>query len=81
MVCCQTSPFHDIQVEWCTAGDHIFGLLALMASRLNGAGGTAAGVEDPRTQINAENPDPDEVRGFCPVLFHPNLTLTPTAGF
>jgi hypothetical protein len=29
-------------------GDHIFGLLALLASRLNGAGGTVDGVDDPR---------------------------------
>jgi hypothetical protein len=29
-------------------GDHIFGLLPLLASMLNGAGGTADGVEDPR---------------------------------
>ena len=32
-------------------GDHIFGLLPLMASLLNGAGGTADGIEDPRVQI------------------------------
>ncbi|KAH7914398.1 beta-lactamase-like protein [Hygrophoropsis aurantiaca] len=31
-----------------THGDHIFGLLPLLASRLNGAGGTADGVDDPR---------------------------------
>ncbi|KAI0089323.1 beta-lactamase-like protein [Irpex rosettiformis] len=33
-----------------THGDHIFGLVPLLASRLNGAGGTAEGVEDPRVQ-------------------------------
>jgi hypothetical protein len=32
-------------------GDHIFGLLPLLASRLNGAGGTAEGVDDPRRQL------------------------------
>jgi hypothetical protein len=32
-------------------GDHIFGLLPLLASRLNGAGGTAEGVDDPRSQL------------------------------
>lgn len=32
-------------------GDHIFGLLPLLASRLNGAGGTADGMEDPRAHI------------------------------
>ena len=32
-------------------GDHIFGLLPLMASRLNGAGGTSEGVDDPRNQL------------------------------
>ena len=32
-------------------GDHIFGLLPLMASRLNGAGGTSEGVDDPRSQL------------------------------
>jgi ribonuclease Z len=31
-------------------GDHVFGLLPLLASRLNGAGGTAEGIEDPRIQ-------------------------------
>jgi len=38
-------------------GDHIFGLLPLMASRLNGAGGMVDGVEDPR----AHTPQDDEV--------------------
>lgn len=31
-------------------GDHIFGLLPFLASRLNGAGGVAEGTEDPRGQ-------------------------------
>ncbi|KAH9948762.1 beta-lactamase-like protein [Amylocystis lapponica] len=33
-----------------THGDHIFGLLPVLASRLNGAGGMADGAEDPRAQ-------------------------------
>ena len=33
-------------------GDHIFGLLPLLASRLNGAGGTADSVDDPRAHEN-----------------------------
>lgn len=33
-------------------GDHIFGLLPLLASRLNGAGGTADGIDDPRAQFD-----------------------------
>ncbi|KAF9464400.1 Metallo-hydrolase/oxidoreductase [Collybia nuda] len=35
-----------------THGDHIFGLLPLLASRLNGAGGTTDGTDDPRAQLN-----------------------------
>ncbi|KAF8524601.1 Metallo-hydrolase/oxidoreductase [Hysterangium stoloniferum] len=35
-----------------THGDHIFGLLPLMASCLNGAGGTVDGIEDPRAIVN-----------------------------
>lgn len=31
-------------------GDHIFGLLPLMTSIINGAGGTTDDVEDPRAQ-------------------------------
>ncbi|KIJ70108.1 hypothetical protein HYDPIDRAFT_23251 [Hydnomerulius pinastri MD-312] len=34
-----------------THGDHIFGLLPLMASLLNGAGGTIEDVEDPRARV------------------------------
>ncbi|KIJ57051.1 hypothetical protein M422DRAFT_23164 [Sphaerobolus stellatus SS14] len=37
-----------------THGDHIFGLLPLMASRLNGAGGTVEG-EDPRPSIREDD--------------------------
>ncbi|OJA13844.1 hypothetical protein AZE42_00482 [Rhizopogon vesiculosus] len=44
-----------------THGDHIFGLLPLLASRLNGAGGTADGVEDPR--IHMVQGDPIEIYG------------------
>ncbi|KAI0796326.1 beta-lactamase-like protein [Irpex lacteus] len=47
-----------------THGDHIFGLLPLLASRLNGAGGTADGVEDPRTQaLSSQSSDPIEIYG------------------
>ena len=35
-------------------GDHIFGLIPLMASLLNGAGGVAEGGEDPRLHVNTE---------------------------
>ena len=38
------------------AGDHIFGLLPLMASLLNGAGGTVDGIEDPRLQVELDKP-------------------------
>ncbi|KAI3612237.1 hypothetical protein WG66_012260 [Moniliophthora roreri] len=44
-----------------THGDHIFGLLPLMASCLNGAGGTV-GVDDPRTQVDL-NEAPLEIYG------------------
>jgi hypothetical protein len=33
-------------------GDHIFGLIPLLASCLNGAGGTADGIDDPRMHID-----------------------------
>ncbi|KAL6309735.1 Metallo-hydrolase/oxidoreductase [Sparassis latifolia] len=47
-----------------THGDHIFGLLPLLASRLNGAGGTADGVEDPRANVNTdEHLPPLEIYG------------------
>ncbi|CAA7259642.1 unnamed protein product [Cyclocybe aegerita] len=39
-----------------THGDHIFGLIPLMASLLNGAGGTAEGSDDPRLNVNTETP-------------------------
>jgi ribonuclease Z len=35
-------------------GDHIFGLIPLLASCLNGAGGTSDGVDDPRTQVDMD---------------------------
>ncbi|KAI0638505.1 Metallo-hydrolase/oxidoreductase [Trametes polyzona] len=40
-----------------THGDHIFGLLPVLAGRLNGAGGTIDGVEDPRAQASATLPE------------------------
>jgi len=43
-------------------GDHIFGLLPLMASCMNGAGGTTEDVEDPRAQANLTQP-PLEIYG------------------
>ncbi|KAK7696192.1 hypothetical protein QCA50_000843 [Cerrena zonata] len=47
-----------------THGDHIFGLLPLLASRLNGSGGTAEGVEDPRLHVSTgENTQPLEIYG------------------
>ncbi|KAI0355381.1 Metallo-hydrolase/oxidoreductase [Trametes cingulata] len=45
-----------------THGDHIFGLLPVLAGRLNGAGGTIDGVEDPRAQA-APPEDPLEIYG------------------
>ncbi|KAI9000712.1 Metallo-hydrolase/oxidoreductase [Trametes punicea] len=41
-----------------THGDHIFGLLPVLAARLNGAGGTIDGVEDPRAQVASESSSP-----------------------
>lgn len=37
-------------------GDHIFGIAPLLASCLNGAGGTAEGYEDPRSQHSGMTP-------------------------
>ncbi|KAK0453467.1 beta-lactamase-like protein [Armillaria borealis] len=37
-----------------THGDHIFGLLPLLASCLNGAGGQIEGADDPRTQLDIQ---------------------------
>ena len=37
-------------------GDHIFGLVPLLASRLNGAGGLVLGQYDPRTNIDLSQP-------------------------
>ncbi|RDB22749.1 Zinc phosphodiesterase ELAC protein 1 [Hypsizygus marmoreus] len=45
-----------------THGDHIFGLIPLLASCMNGAGGTAEGVDDPRTEVNMEE-KPLEIYG------------------
>ncbi|EGN93021.1 hypothetical protein SERLA73DRAFT_156605 [Serpula lacrymans var. lacrymans S7.3] len=45
-----------------THGDHIFGLLPLLASRLNGAGGVAEGVDDPRAQLS-DFSNPFEIYG------------------
>ncbi|KAF7352651.1 Metallo-hydrolase oxidoreductase [Mycena venus] len=39
-----------------THGDHVFGLLPLLASILNGAGGAADGEDEPRAHIDVSNP-------------------------
>ncbi|KAJ7498757.1 beta-lactamase-like protein [Mycena latifolia] len=39
-----------------THGDHIFGLVPLLAGILNGAGGAADGAEEPRAHIDVSNP-------------------------
>lgn len=39
--------FQDVQLML-NIGDHIFGILPLLAGRLNGAGGTVDDVDDPR---------------------------------
>lgn len=39
-----------------THGDHIFGIVPLMASMLNGAGGITEGADDPRSQIDFDQP-------------------------
>ncbi|KAJ7684019.1 beta-lactamase-like protein [Mycena rosella] len=39
-----------------THGDHIFGLVPLLAGILNGAGGTTEEEEDPRAHIDVHNP-------------------------
>ncbi|KAI0921224.1 hypothetical protein AcW1_004730 [Taiwanofungus camphoratus] len=46
-----------------THGDHIFGLLPVLASRLNGAGGVVEGVEDPRTEKGDRELEPVEIYG------------------
>ncbi|KAI0340780.1 Metallo-hydrolase/oxidoreductase [Trametopsis cervina] len=46
-----------------THGDHIFGLLPFLASRLNGSGGTVDGAEDPRAQNLDTHADPIEIYG------------------
>ncbi|KAF8631602.1 hypothetical protein AX15_002350 [Amanita polypyramis BW_CC] len=45
-----------------THGDHIFGLVPLLASRLNGAGGLTLGQDDPRTNVDLTQP-PIEIYG------------------
>ncbi|TFK43661.1 Metallo-hydrolase oxidoreductase [Crucibulum laeve] len=45
-----------------THGDHIFGLLPLLASCLNGAGGITEGMEDPRMHVDTNAP-PLEIYG------------------
>ncbi|KAH8094896.1 Metallo-hydrolase/oxidoreductase [Cristinia sonorae] len=51
-----------------THGDHIFGLLPFLASRLNGAGGVAEGLEDPRLLQQLTNVDPrDAVEIYGPL--------------
>ena len=54
-----------------TIGDHLFGILPLLASRLNGAGGMVDGVEDPRAKSSAAAES--EVR---PSLLYSDLPLT-----
>ncbi|EKM59725.1 uncharacterized protein PHACADRAFT_114860 [Phanerochaete carnosa HHB-10118-sp] len=49
-----------------THGDHIFGLLPLLASRLNGAGGMVEGVEDPRIQNTASSSIIEPIEIFGP---------------
>ncbi|OSD04524.1 Metallo-hydrolase/oxidoreductase [Trametes coccinea BRFM310] len=46
-----------------THGDHIFGLLPVLAGRLNGAGGTIDGVDDPRAHAPPEDVPPLEIYG------------------
>ncbi|KAI0082523.1 Metallo-hydrolase/oxidoreductase [Panus rudis PR-1116 ss-1] len=48
-----------------THGDHIFGILPLLASRLNGSGGMADGADDPRLHppTAGEIADPLEIYG------------------
>ena len=54
-------PFLIGAQKYLYSGDHIFGLLPLLASRLNGAGGTVEGVEDPRIQDVADAQSVTEV--------------------
>jgi ribonuclease Z len=58
-----------------TLGDHIFGLIPLMASLLNGAGGVAAGGDDPRLSI-----DTTKAVRFCVICLSRNcIQLYPQA--
>ena len=49
-------------VDFQHIGDHIFGLLPLMASIANGAGGTVEDLEDPRAQSQSDV----DVQAVCP---------------
>ncbi|KAG8218642.1 beta-lactamase-like protein [Butyriboletus roseoflavus] len=49
-----------------THGDHIFGLLPLMASIANGAGGTVEDIEDPRAQSHG-NVDVESLEIYGPL--------------
>ena len=42
------SSIFTIRTRVCRIGDHIGGLLCLLASAMNGDGGTITGVKDPR---------------------------------
>ncbi|PPQ63404.1 hypothetical protein CVT24_004914 [Panaeolus cyanescens] len=46
-----------------THGDHIFGVIPLLASLLNGAGGAADGAEDPRLNVESNITPPLEIYG------------------
>ena len=48
---CRPYTYHDVTYP---LGDHIFGLIPLLASCLNGGGGTSDGVDDPRLQVDMD---------------------------
>jgi hypothetical protein len=48
----------------CFSGDHIFGLVPLLSTRSNGAGGMAPGVEDPRAHLDHTA----QVGNMCAIL-------------
>ncbi|CDO69919.1 hypothetical protein BN946_scf184568.g5 [Trametes cinnabarina] len=54
---------HEILKKFATLGDHIFGLLPVLAGRLNGAGGMIEGIDDPRAQAPPEDYQPLEIYG------------------
>ncbi|KIK67973.1 hypothetical protein GYMLUDRAFT_36775 [Collybiopsis luxurians FD-317 M1] len=60
-----------------THGDHIFGLIPLLAGCLNGNGGVANGGEDPRENINLDEP-PFEIYGPLGTRAYVRSTLTYT---